>query len=794
MKINLTLILIFNSIILFSQTGVIKGRVYDELNNDKLPYVNVLIQGTTLGATSDENGNFLIPDLTPGIYRLSISFIGYKNIISDEIQVTNSSTPYIEIGMIAEDTQIGEVTVSTNSNSGNKENPVSFQRIELSDIEYNPGSNRDIAKVIQSFPGVAQSVSFRNDIIIRGGGPSESRYYLDGVEIPNLNHFATQGASGGPVGILNADFISGVNYFSGGFPANRSNALSGVFEFSQKDGNKDKMKVRASIGASDFALTLDGPLSKNTSYIFSVRQSYLQFLFDAIGLPFLPTFNDYQIKTKTRINEHNELSIISIGALDKFKLNLGIEEPTLEQEYILNYLPVNNQWNYAIGGVYKHFMDNSYQTIVLSRNMLNNESYKYYNNDDSSEDNLIQNYLSQEIENKFRFENTTRLNGYKINAGISLEHAKYNNSTYQKLFIANELFTVDYASDVAINKYGAFGQVSKSWFKDKLSGTFGLRMDGNDYSDEMKKLYNKISPRLSLSYTIFENLSLNMNTGRYYQLPAYTTLGFRDNNGFLVNKQNNIDYIRCDHFITGFEYRYTENSHINVEGFIKNYENYPFSVVDGISLANKGADFGSVGAEEVTSTGTGRAYGFEISGNAKTKKGFSILASYTFVRSEFADLNGVYVPSSWDNKHLYTMTVGQKLPKNWNIGFKWRFMGGAPYTPYDMETSAVTQAWDLRQQAYFDYNRLNSERLKPFHQLDIRIDKKYYFRKWSLMLYADVQNAYNFKGDSPGYVIVDTDENGNALYQDADKTKYQLKTIESLTGTVLPTIGIMVEF
>ncbi|HQH41927.1 MAG TPA: Plug domain-containing protein, partial [Bacteroidales bacterium] len=217
-------------------------------------------------------------------------------------------------------------------------------------IEKNPGGNRDISRVIQAFPGVASTPAYRNDVIVRGGGPSENRFFLDGVEIPNLNHFATQGASGGPVGIINADLIREVNFYSGAFPASRGNALSSVLEFSTIDGNKEKTKFRGSVGASDLALALDGPLTSNTTYFLSARRSYLQFLFSALGLPFLPTYNDFQFKVRSRPDAKNEILIMGLGSLDNSRLNLNANETEI-QRYILGYLPENKQYSYTFGAV-----------------------------------------------------------------------------------------------------------------------------------------------------------------------------------------------------------------------------------------------------------------------------------------------------------------------------------------------------------------------------------------------------------------------------------------------------------
>jgi len=780
------------------QDAVIRGRVYDQKNNEPMPFVNVIVMGTDIGAATDLDGNFLITGLEPGFYTLMASFIGYQLAYSEEVEVNNAKSVFIEIALEQQAIEFQEVEVRPSAFKKIKESPLSVQKIQVSDIEKAPGANRDISKVIQSFPGVGSTVSFRNDVIVRGGGPSESRFYLDGIEVPTLNHFATQGASGGPVGIINPDFIQSVDYYSGAFPANRGNALSGVFDFTQKEGNKDRSNRRAVIGASELALTMDGPVGEKSTYLFSVRRSYLQFLFDAIGLPFLPTFNDYQVKWQTDFDTKNRLVIVSLGALDNNRLNTSIEEPDEEQQYILNYLPETDQWNYMIGAAYTHFRGKSFQTYVLSRNMLNNESYKYLNNDASSEDNKIQDYVSQEIENKFRFENTFRDRGYRVNFGLNFEYAKYNNQTYQKIFVSNQLAEKRYETDLKFFKWGLFGQVTKSFLRDKLSLSVGLRSDANNYSNSMSNLLDQLSPRFSASYVLTKDLNLNFNTGRYYQLPPYTSLGYRDTTGVLVNKENNLKYILADHIIGGFEYIINRDSRVTLEGFYKDYKDYPFSVVDSISLANKGGDFGAIGDEEVTSTSQGRAYGFEISGRYTFWENMRTIFAYTYVRSEFEDYQGKLIPSSWDSKHLLTITASKPFDKGWQAGFRWRYVGGLPYTPYDVERSELVQAWDTQGRPFWDFSRYNALRLNQFMQLDIRVDKRFFFSKWSLLVYVDIQNALNYQAQSPDILMPATDASGAPIIQnpedDPEEWRYQLKRIASEGGTILPTIGITLDF
>ncbi len=778
------------------QNGKLEGRIYDPVNNEPVPFANIIVSGTTIGAISDIDGNFKFTGLQPGYVQLEVSSIGYAKVITKKVLVTNARTAYIEIPMEPVAEQLETVTVTAERFRRKVESPLSMRSIGVAEIEKNPGGNRDISKVIQSFPGVASTPAFRNDVIVRGGGGNENSFYLDGVEIPNLNHFATQGASGGPVGIINVDFVREVDFYSSAFPANRGGALSSVLDFRQVDGNKEEMKYRATIGASDLALTVDGPLGDDASLVFSVRRSYLQLLFSVLELPFLPTYNDAQFKTRIKLDKKNEIILLGLGAIDQFQLNTDANE-TADQRYILNYLPVNEQWTYTTGAVYKNYREKGYHTFVVSRNHLFNTSYKYQDNIEEPE-NLLFELNSNEIETKFRYENNLRLENYKVIYGAGAEYAEYTNDTYNRIFQNGQVIDLNYDSKLDFYNYNLFGQVSRGFFKERLKLSLGIRMDGSSYDNEMANPLNQFSPRLSGSYGLAEKWFLNFSAGRFYQLPSYTTMGYRDANGELVNRQNGLQYISADHVVGGVEYQPNRESRITLEGFYKLYGDYPFSVQDSVAISGKSADFGVFGDEEVTSTGEGRAYGVELLMRHNDLWGFNLISALTLVRSEFKDINGDYVPSAWDNQILYSLTATRKIGKNWDVGLKWRFVGGAPYTPYDLETSELVQAWDRRNQPYIDYSRFNEKRLEPFHQLDLRIDRQFFFDRWSLMLYVDVQNLYNQKADVPDKYI-NEDEDGNVVIVNendpVEQQRYDLRRIPSDgQGTVLPTLGIMIEF
>lgn len=774
---------------LVAQDAKLKGRISDAVNNEAIPFANVVISGTQTGTSSDIDGNFTLTGFDPGYVKLQVSFVGYESYTSEEVFVDRKSTPFLEIKLQKTSQELGEISILVDRFKKRMEAPLSMQSIGTKEIESNPGSNRDISRVIQSFPGVGSTPAFRNDVIIRGGGPSENRFYLDDVEIPVLNHFSTQGASGGPVGIINADFIQSVDFYSGSFPAHRSNALSGILDFKEKEGSKEKMNLQFALGASEASFTADGPAGNKTSYIFSLRRSYLQYLFSAIGLPFLPTFNDYQLKVKSKINDKNQLTVISLGSLDRLSLNTQINNPNPSQEYILAQIPVNNQWSYTFGTVYKHFTKNAYHTFVLSRNMLDNQFYKYPDNNEELEKSF--DYQSREIENKFRYEYHLRKNGLNAILSANAEQASYSNQTKQKLLLGNVLTDRSYSSNLNLYKYGFSAQISKAFFSQRLNFSAGFRNDGNTYNKSMQNPFSQFSPRISLSWLLMEKLRLNAGVGSYYQLPAYTTLGIRDRNGTLLN-QNTARYIRADHYLAGIEYRPSKVLLFSIEGFYKNYSHYPIDSLTGVSLANQGAQYSSVaGAVPAVFIGNGRARGFEILNRVNLNE-FSLLASYTYVNSEFTSIDGNFLPSSWDSRHLFTLTANYKGKKNWRYGLKWRYVGGLPYTPYDLEASAVRENWDARGEAWFNYSQLNSKRFSPFHQLDLRIDKFFFFKKWTLMLYLDIQNAYNFQNQGQDYIVRAKNPDGSYQFSD-DGNRYILEEIQNTSGTLLPTIGIMIK-
>lgn len=781
-----------------AQKAAVRGVVTDEVTGEPLPFVSVVLQGETEGTSTDFEGAFELGDLVPGVVNLSFSSIGYKTATRLEVELTPSRAAFLTVTLEPLTIAVEAAEVVAFTARGEEEAPVSLRRIGTNEIKRNPGGGRDISKAIRSLPGVAAIPSFRNDVVIRGGAPNENRFYIDGIEIPNINHFATQGASGGPVGMINVDLVEQVEFYSGAFPATRGNALSSVMEFGFKTARTDEWTSNAVVGTSDLGLTFEGPTGPNSSLILSARRSYLQFLFELIGLPFLPVYNDFQFKWVHQSSPDERLTVLGIGAYDDFQLNLSAAEDTAAEDYldqvaILDALQVNRQWNYALGVKYDKFTENGRWSWIASRNMLSNRAFKHVDNDDALP--LTLDYRSQEMENKFRVERRQYgKGGAKLTWGAQYEFAKFNNRTFSQryFFLQDTLVEVDFESAFDVHKYGAFLQASKPFADGRVTLSGGVRMDGNEVNEEMSNPLSQLSPRLAMRWSFSPRWSFNANLGRYYQLPSYLVLGYVED-GIRVNREA-ARYTLCDQAVAGLKFDWNErNTTFGMEGFVKRYRGTPVSRSSGIALANLGADFGVVGNEAVQFDGEGRSYGLEFLAQRRLYKGVYGLLAYTMVRSEY-EYQGEFAPSAWDSRHIVSLTGGAKLKRDWEIGVRWLYSGGLPFTPYDEDVSMDREYWDSQGVPQLDYASLNALRNNAFSQLDMRIDKKWFFENWSLDVFMDIQNLFSQVPDSPPALDVVRDPlSGVPVPNPNDPSRYQPRYINADAGTVVPAIGLIVE-
>ncbi len=806
--IFLTLLCLLLSLPGFAQSGgVILGTVTDKNTQQPIPGAVVQIPGTDAGTTTDSLGRYRI-ETAVGTQNIQASFLGYAPGNSYNVVVSAGNAQTVNFELQEEGRKLDEVVVGSNrsrsARAADMVTPMSTQRLSSEEIRSNPGGNFDVSRVIQVLPGVAGgTTASRNDIIVRGGAPNENVYYLDGIEIPVLNHFQTQGASGGATGILNVSFIEDVQLSSSAFDARYDNALAATFNIRQRNGNPEKAGGNIRLSGTELAATLEGPLGKRTTFLISARRSYLQFLFQALDLPIRPEFWDFQYKISHRLDEKTTLNFIGLGAIDKFRLAIP-KDASPENIYTLRSNPMIDQWNYTVGVSLKRLLKNGFLNVALSRNM-------YENGVDQFEDNIEEEgrrnlgLRSQEAENKIRVDVNKYVNGWKYSYGVVGQYVRFNTALFNKL--SNEVrdtsagiyapaVVVNFSSAIDFFRYGAFGQVSRRFFGERLLLSGGLRTDMNSFTTSGGNPLETLSPRLSASLSLLPGWDLTGSVGSYYKLPTYTNLGFRDSTGELVNK--GMKYIHSLHYALGLQFIPRDDLRLTLEGFYKDYSNYPVSLRTGISQANGGADFSSVGNEAVSSDGRGRTYGLELFLQQKLVRKTFYALSATVYRSEFSGRDGVLRPSSWDYGYLLSATLGRKFGRGWELGLKYRLAGGAPYTPYDLIASRANYL--TTGVGAFDYRRINEERLGPFQQADIRVDKKINFRKLSLNLFVDIQNfarlssegvpKYTFRrnADNSGFATTD----GAALRPDGSNAIPVL--LDNDNSTFVPTIGFIFEF
>jgi hypothetical protein len=795
-------------------TGVVSGQVINQQSKAPVVDATVSLAPGGLGTITDSSGRFRLAGIPANAYTLKITRVGFNDFMRFNVLISSGNEQVLTIELEPGASTLDSVVITgrrRNARAASIETPLSVQKLTTEEIRSNPGGNFDISRVIQSLPGVggtAGSVGgYRNDIIIRGGAPNENVYYLDGIEVPVINHFATQGSAGGPTGILNVSFIDEVKLSSSAFDARYDNALSSVFQFRQKNGTLNKTQGNLRLSATELAATLEGPLSrqKKITYLASVRRSYLQLLFSAIDLPIRPNYWDFQTKINYPISNKLNLSFIGIGAIDEFSF-AAPKTASPEKLYVLNSNPSINQNSYTVGLALRKSIPKGFWNLTLSRNHLNNHLEKFEDNNQPAESEKTLDINAAEIENKLRFEVTQNLEGWKISYGAMAQLADYRNTTFN--IVRKELkddqgnvvqpeVVVNFRSPFgSMLKMGAFLQVSKRVLNNRLGWSAGLRVDRNDFTDKGRSFSKTLSPRISASYSLNEQWTANLSAGRYFKIPPYTILGYADNTGTLVNRSAR--YLQSDHLTGGFEYLPNESTRFTLEGFYKWYRNVPVSIRDGISLSNLGGDFNVLGNEAVSTKGKGKAYGVEFFAQQKLTRRFFGILSYTFYRSLYSGADGRYLPSSWDNRHLLSITWGYKFGRNWELGLKFRFQGGAPYTPFDEMASRLNYL--SQGTGILNYAALNSLRLGNFHSSDLRIDKKWNFRKTSLDLFLDISNWYAAKSPAyPQYTFQRNAGNTAFLTTDGQPVKadgsnaipYLLKNEDA---TVLPTLGFIVEF
>jgi carboxypeptidase-like protein/TonB-dependent receptor-like protein len=757
-KIILILYLFILAITVTGQSkGIITGTVIDGISKEPLPGVNIIILQNSLGGSTDIDGNFKISNVDLGTYSLQLSFIGYKTITKTDIVVNSVRPSFIEVELFESVIELEGVTVSAGYFEENPIEITSVKKFSYEEIRRAPGGFEDVVRALSVLPGVAKQSAGRNDLIIRGGAPSENLYLVDGFVIPNINHFGSQGSTGGPLSFINLDYVKETTFSTGGFSALYGDKLSSVLKIDLREGRKDRIGGKALISASQFGLNLEGPIGSKSNFIFSLRRSYLDFIFNAAGFNFVPQYYDLLTKFTYDFDNKNKLSYLFVGALDEVIFNNDDDEDIFDNARILG----TDQTQYSTGISFRHIFNKGFYNINLSRNYI---EYDGFQNDTLL--NPIFLNKSKEAENELKADVVLKTSANsELNFGGS---AKLINFETNILFPEN--FITTFGDTLPVNnlsekedyyKLGIFSSFSTAMFN-HVRVNVGAR--GDYFNALTEKFY--ISPRFSLAYMFNDLTSLNFSTGIYHQFPSYVWLA-----GFESNKD--LKAIHVDQFIVGISHLLQDDIRIKLEGFYKDYKNYPTSRTRPyLVLANTGAGFGgaednfsSFGLEPLESSGEGFSRGLEFSIQKKSSVTpiYGIL-SITYSESNFTGLDKIERAGKYDQKWIFSLSSGYIFSKKWEASLKFRAASGSRFTPFNFDGTQSTA------------NYLTG-RLSPTHGLDIRVDRRWDFDGWTLITYVDIQNIYNNK-------------NVSEVRWDFKERKVE----ENEEIGILPSIGISFEF
>ncbi|RMD48712.1 MAG: TonB-dependent receptor, partial [Ignavibacteria bacterium] len=628
--------------------GKITGKIVDASTKQPLIGVNVIVEGLGVGAATDENGNFIINGLEPGAYTIKASYIGFEPIVKTDVMVMTSKPTNILFELKEQVLNLEGVTVTSGYYEQDKTETVSVTSFSYEELRRSPGGFEDVVRALSIIPGVAKQSAGRNDLIVRGGAPSENLYLLDGFVVPNINHFATQGATGGTNSYVDLDFVNKSTFSTGGFSVKYGDKLSSVLGVELRDPREDRIGGKALISATQFGINMEGPISQNDNFLFSLRRSYLDFIFNAVGFSFVPQYWDMMFKYNHNYDNNDKLSFLFVGAKDDVNFNYDDKESFVKNSRIL----ANSQRQYTAGISYRHLFDKGFIDFRFGRN--------YVDYDNFQKDSLLNPiFVNKSIEAVNNFSTDLILKTGKkseLNLGVNYYFIESNNEIlFPSQFVTSfgeTLPMTNYKADRNFNKAGIYGLYSFPLLSN-VQINAGVRAD---YFGAIENKFS-FSPRLSARWAVSGITSVNLSMGIYKQAPSYIWLAYPGN--------NKLDNIQVEQYILGVDHLFSEHTKFKAEIFYKNYSNYPASLTRNyLVLANAGAGFGgaeenysSFGLEPLVSGGTGESKGIEIS---LQKKSSDIplygLISFTYSQTNFTALDGIERSGQFDQRVILNIS------------------------------------------------------------------------------------------------------------------------------------------
>jgi len=754
MKYKFVTLLLVGAVSVYGQTvSSIQGKIIDETTQQPIIGANVIIEGVNLGSATDFDGNFYISSVAVGTYRLRVDYIGYKSRIISDVIVKSNRPAVVNIDLQETILELEAAVVVAEYFTKSPDTPSSTQVQSSEEIRRLPGGFEDVVRAISILPGVAQADGGRNDLIVRGGAPSENLYIIDNIEVPNINHFGTQGASGGPQSYVNLDFVDETSFSTGGFTAKYGDRLSSVLDISLREGLSDQIASKTTISASQFGFNLEGALPQDGNFLFSARRSYLDFLFKAAGFGFVPEYWDFLTKASFDLNQTDQLTFLGIAALNNVKWFNDTKEQRNSNSQILG----SDQQQLVLGMNYKHLMSSGLFTTSLSQV---NVEYDFLQRDASLQP--IFSNASHDRQTALKSDLTLKLSkSVRVSTGAKLSRIDFASDLILNQDDVPGVGTLNVEEKYAEVGYmsGAYAQLSQRFFR--FNYTVGLRADHSTFLNADPVL----SPRFSMNYKLTGDVSVSTSVGRYNQYPSTIWLVSNETN-------RNLDPIQADQLVLGLEYLWRSDTKITMEAYTKQYNSYPVSLTrEYLVMVNTGAGFGgstegfaSFGVDPLASKGTGWARGLELFVQKKMSEVPCYgTVSMSYNQSKFTALDGIERPGSFDQTWIMNLGGGYVFNEKWEFSTKFRYATGRPYTPLNEVGMQVTNAY-------------NTVRLDPNHSLDMRLDRRWTNNGWGLITYIDIQNVYNRKSSSPPTLDPNTGE----------------ITVNQGFG-VLPTIGISAE-
>ena len=703
-------------------TGSICGSVANMGSKESLSGATVVIRPSTMITTTDSTGHFSLRDIPVGSYTISFHRIGFEYAVRTDVVVRPGRITTINAEIREKPIQWDETVVQADYFSNTEAMPVSFVSFNSEEIRRAPGSAGDVSRILMALPGTAQVSDDANDLMVRGGSPVENGFFIDDIQIPNINHFPVQGGTGGPIGIINVDFLEDVSFSTGGFPASYGNRLSSIVDLKFRDGNREAFDVQLDMGLGGFGGVIEGPLpGKKGSWFFSARRSYLDLLIDAIGTGVAPRYGDAHAKITFEIDERHSITLLDLFATSSIGMT---HQEALEnhEEYFGNY----NSYQNTAGLTWRAlWSEKGYSITSLSYSLSTSRNHMHNTSDETD---FIDNsdYLG--------FVNVRNQNFYEINPTMKCEAGfdiEYNPTEYDYVLaeyndrLGNAISAEHIVRNLSTIHIGVF--VNIIWNPlERLNVMAGLRRDHFSFNDR-----TSYSPRLLLSYRLNERLSLNASAGLFTQhLPSVLLM----QNGAYKNLHDP----EAIHYVVGLDYRLTSDTKLTFEMYDKEYSYLPLDPSDpALSLIDDGRS-GSHFRNYFLIVDEGKAYtrGLELLVQKKLAKDFYGLVSASLFRSRYRDYSGLWRDRVYDNRYLFSAIGGYKPSGTWEFSLRWTIAGGVPYTPFDIgqSTSAHT--------GIIDTNRINTVRYPDYHSLNIRVDKRFFFQRSCLTLYLSILNAY----------------------------------------------------